>query len=42
MLFIWPGSEVYKGMVVGGNNRPQDLEINVCKTKHLTNMRDID
>jgi GTP-binding protein len=27
-------------MVVGENNRPQDLEINVCKTKHLTNMRE--
>jgi GTP-binding protein len=30
---------VYKGMLVGENNRPQDLEINVCKTKQLTNMR---
>jgi GTP-binding protein len=39
-LFIRPGTEVYKGMVVGENNRPQDLEINVCKTKHLTNMRE--
>jgi len=39
-LFIRPGTEVYKGMVVGENKRPQDLEINVCKTKHLTNMRE--
>ncbi len=39
-LFIGPGTEVYQGMVVGENNRPQDLEINVCKTKHLTNMRE--
>jgi len=39
-LFIGPGTEVYRGMVVGENNRPQDLEINVCKTKHLTNMRE--
>jgi len=39
-LFIGPGTEVYRGMVVGENKRPQDLEINVCKTKHLTNMRE--
>ena len=39
-LFIDPGTEVYAGMVVGENKRPQDLEINVCKTKHLTNMRE--
>ncbi|MDZ7844283.1 MAG: translational GTPase TypA [Anaerolineales bacterium] len=39
-LFISPGREVYRGMVVGENNRPEDLEINVCKTKHLTNMRE--
>jgi len=37
--FITPGTKVYKGMIVGENNRPQDLEINVCKTKQLTNMR---
>jgi GTP-binding protein len=40
ILFIGPGTEVYAGMVVGENKRPQDLEINVCKTKHLTNMRE--
>ena len=38
-FFIAPGTKVYKGMIVGENNRPQDLEINVCKTKQLTNMR---
>lgn len=38
-LFIEPGIEVYRGMVVGENKRPDDIEINVCKTKHLTNMR---
>ena len=39
MLFVGPGVEVYGGMVVGENQRPGDLEVNVCKTKHLTNMR---
>lgn len=38
-FFIAPGTKVYKGMIVGEHNRPQDLEINVCKTKQLTNMR---
>ena len=38
-FFIAPGVKVYKGMIVGENNRPQDLELNVCKTKQLTNMR---
>ncbi len=38
-FFISPGTKVYKGMIIGENNRPQDLEINVCKTKQLTNMR---
>lgn len=38
-LFIGPGVEVYAGMVVGLNNRQEDLDINVCKAKHLTNMR---
>ena len=31
--------KVYHGMVVGENKRPDDIEVNVCKTKHLTNMR---
>ena len=38
-LFIGPGVEVYQGMVVGENNRDEDLDVNICKTKHLTNMR---
>lgn len=39
VFFITPGTKVYKGMIVGEHNRPQDLELNVCKTKQLTNMR---
>ena len=38
-LLIGPGTEVYTGMIVGQNNRQEDLEINVCKAKQLTNMR---
>jgi GTP-binding protein len=38
-LFVGPGFEVYGGMVVGEHQRPGDLDVNVCKTKHLTNMR---
>jgi len=38
-LFYGPGVEVYSGMVVGGHQRPGDLSVNVCKKKHLTNMR---
>ncbi len=38
-FFIRPGAKVYKGMIVGEHNRPQDLELNVCKTKQLTNHR---
>lgn len=38
-LFVGPGEEVYAGQVVGENSRPRDLDINVCKKKHLTNMR---
>lgn len=38
-LFIGPAVEVYMGMIVGLNNRSEDLDINVCKAKHLTNMR---
>jgi GTP-binding protein len=38
-LFIGPGTDVYAGMVVGQQNRDGDLEVNVCKRKHLTNMR---
>jgi GTP-binding protein len=38
-FFISPGTKVYKGMIVGEHNRQQDLELNVCKTKQLTNHR---
>jgi GTP-binding protein len=38
-LFIGPGVEVYEGMVVGQHIRDTDLAVNVCKKKHLTNMR---
>jgi len=38
-LFYPAGSEVYAGMVIGEHQRPGDLEVNVCKKKHLTNMR---
>ena len=38
-LFISPGTRVYAGMVVGESAKPEDIEINVCKTKHLTNTR---
>jgi len=39
MLFYGAGQEVYEGMVVGEHQRPDDLTVNVCKKKHLTNMR---
>src|SRR5258706_4282302 len=39
ILFINPGAEVYEGMVIGENSRGGDLAINVCRKKHLTNMR---
>ena len=38
-LFIGPGVDVYEGMIVGINSRSEDLAINVCKEKHLTNTR---
>ena len=38
-LFIGPGVDVYEGMIVGLNSRGEDLSINVCKEKHLTNTR---
>ena len=38
-FFITPKTKVYRGMIVGECNKPQDVEINVCKTKKLTNMR---
>jgi GTP-binding protein len=39
VFFIKPGTKVYKGMILGEHNRPQDLELNVCKAKQLTNHR---
>ena len=38
-LFIGPGERVYGGMVIGQNGKAEDIELNVCKTKHLTNTR---
>lgn len=38
-LFIGPGERVYSGMVIGQNAKTDDIEVNVCKTKHLTNTR---
>ncbi len=38
-LFIGPGEKVYAGMVVGQSGKTEDIELNVCKTKHLTNTR---
>jgi len=39
VLFINPGDQVYAGMIVGENSREEDLDINVCKKKHLSNVR---
>ena len=39
MLFVGPNEDVYAGQIIGLNNRSDDMEINVCKAKHLTNMR---
>lgn len=38
-LYVGPGTVVYPGMIIGLNRRQEDMEINVCKAKHLTNMR---
>lgn len=38
-LLIGPGTEVYEGMIVGINSRNEDISVNVCKEKHLTNTR---
>ena len=38
-LFVGPAEKVYAGQIIGLNNRREDMEINVCKAKHLTNMR---
>ena len=38
-LFIDPGVEVYEGMIIGENSRENDMDVNPCKKKHLTNTR---
>lgn len=38
-MFVGPGEKVYAGMVIGQNGKTEDIELNVCKTKHLTNTR---
>jgi GTP-binding protein len=38
-LFINPGAKVYAGMIIGENSREEDIDVNVCKKKHLTNFR---
>jgi GTP-binding protein len=38
-LFVGPGEEVYEGMIVGENSRAEDLDVNACREKHLTNIR---
>ena len=38
-LCIGPGEKVYAGMVIGSSSKPEDIEVNVCKKKHLTNTR---
>ena len=38
-LFVGPGEKVYAGMVIGQNGKTEDIELNVCRTKHLTNTR---
>jgi GTP-binding protein len=38
-VFVGPAIQVYAGQIIGLNNRSEDMEINVCKAKHLTNMR---
>jgi GTP-binding protein len=38
-LFVSPGEEVYEGMIVGESSRGEDLDVNACKEKHLTNIR---
>jgi len=41
VLFVKPGVPVYKGQVVGQNSRAEDIRVNVCKTKALSNMRSV-
>ncbi|MEG4425503.1 MULTISPECIES: translational GTPase TypA [unclassified Microcoleus] len=39
VFFITPGTKVYRGMIIGENNRDDDMELNICKSKQLTNHR---
>lgn len=39
VFFVTPKTKVYKGMIIGEGNKPQDVAVNICKTKKLTNMR---
>ncbi len=39
VFFVTPKTKVYRGMIIGECNRPQDIAVNICKTKKLTNMR---
>ncbi|MBQ3401626.1 MAG: translational GTPase TypA, partial [Lachnospiraceae bacterium] len=39
IMFVQPGDPVYAGQVIGENPKSDDIEVNVCKTKHLTNTR---
>jgi GTP-binding protein len=38
-LFVGPGDEVYEGMIIGENSRAEDMDVNICREKKLTNMR---
>jgi len=38
-LFVRPGTEVYEGMIVGENSRQDDMDVNICREKKLTNIR---
>lgn len=39
VIFVTPGQSVYEGQIIGENSREQDMDVNVCKKKHVTNMR---
>lgn len=39
IMFVHPGDEIYEGMIVGEHNRNNDLVVNICKAKHVTNIR---
>ena len=39
ILFVEPGAEIYEGMIVGEHNRDNDIVVNICREKQLTNVR---